>query len=119
MPRAWSQGRWDCLSARRWKSCGRGWRGCGGGRLAGSEALRKTLGWWVILYALVGAQMSWLLRPFFNSTDVFIRPRSAIDASMSPKKELFMAARASEDMGGESELAIVPKMFKESRQARK
>jgi hypothetical protein len=38
---------------------------------------------------------------------------------MSPKKELFMAARASEDMGGESELAIVPKMFKESRQARK
>ncbi|MGC9320125.1 MAG: actin-binding WH2 domain-containing protein, partial [Armatimonadota bacterium] len=36
----------------------------------------RMLKWWVILYAVVGAQMGWLLRPFFNATDVFIRPRS-------------------------------------------
>jgi len=44
--------------------------------LAQSVPLRQTLGWWMILYALVGSQMAWLLRPFFNQTDVFIRPRS-------------------------------------------
>jgi hypothetical protein len=38
--------------------------------------LQKTLAWWVVLYGVVGAQMAWLLRPFFNATDVFIRPRS-------------------------------------------
>ncbi|MEA3403406.1 MAG: hypothetical protein U9R79_19345 [Armatimonadota bacterium] len=36
----------------------------------------RMLKWWVVLYAVVGAQMGWLLRPFFNATDVFIRPRS-------------------------------------------
>lgn len=46
-----------------------------GRNLVESVPLRQTLGWWVILYALVGAQMAWLLRPFFNQTDVFLRPR--------------------------------------------
>jgi hypothetical protein len=38
--------------------------------------LQKTLAWWVMLYAVVGAQMAWLLRPFFSGTDVFLRERS-------------------------------------------
>ncbi|UCH33618.1 MAG: zinc ribbon domain-containing protein [Armatimonadota bacterium] len=37
--------------------------------------MRRFVGWWVALYAVVGAQMAWLLRPYFNVTDVFIRPR--------------------------------------------
>jgi hypothetical protein len=30
---------------------------------------------WIVLYGIVGAQMSWLLRPFFHATNVFLRPR--------------------------------------------
>ncbi|HUT74667.1 MAG TPA: zinc ribbon domain-containing protein [Armatimonadota bacterium] len=37
--------------------------------------VRRLVNWWVVLYAVVGAQMSWLLRPYFTATDVFIRPR--------------------------------------------
>ena len=45
---------------------------------AGDEPnpIERVLVWWVLLYGAVGAQMAWLLRPFFNQTDVFIRPRS-------------------------------------------
>ena len=42
----------------------------------GGTPLQQTLVWWVILYGVVGAQMGWLLRPYFNQADVFIRPRS-------------------------------------------
>lgn len=42
----------------------------------GGTPLQQTLMWWVVLYGVVGAQMGWLLRPYFNQTDVFIRPRS-------------------------------------------
>lgn len=42
----------------------------------GGSPLQQTLVWWVILYGVVGAQMGWLLRPYFNQADVFIRPRS-------------------------------------------
>ncbi len=40
------------------------------------KAVETVVRWWVGLYALVGAQMAWLLRPFFTATDVFIRPRA-------------------------------------------
>ena len=40
------------------------------------RAMGKVVTWWVVLYAVVGAQMSWLLRPYFTPTDVFIRPRA-------------------------------------------
>ena len=42
----------------------------------GPNAIERVLLWWVALYAVVGAQMAWLLRPFFNQTDVFLRARS-------------------------------------------
>jgi hypothetical protein len=45
-------------------------------RIAERKAIEKVLNWWVVLYALVGAQMGWLLRPYFTATDVFIRPRA-------------------------------------------
>jgi hypothetical protein len=45
-------------------------------RTAERKAIERLLNWWIILYALVGAQMAWLLRPYFTSTDVFIRPRA-------------------------------------------
>jgi hypothetical protein len=37
--------------------------------------VRRLVTWWIVLYAIVGAQMSWMLRPYFTVTDVFIRPR--------------------------------------------
>lgn len=37
--------------------------------------VRQLVRWWVALYAIVGAQMAWLLRPYFTMTDVFIRAR--------------------------------------------
>jgi hypothetical protein len=37
--------------------------------------VRRLVRWWVVLYGVVGAQMSWLLRPYFTATEVFIRPR--------------------------------------------
>jgi len=40
------------------------------------KAMEKVVTWWVVLYAVVGAQMAWLLRPYFTPTDVFIRPRA-------------------------------------------
>jgi len=40
------------------------------------RALERVVNWWMVLYALVGAQMAWLLRPYFTATDVFIRPRA-------------------------------------------
>jgi len=39
-------------------------------------AVERVMNWWMLLYALVGAQMAWLLRPYFTATDVFIRPRA-------------------------------------------
>ncbi|NIR00111.1 MAG: hypothetical protein GTN78_07890, partial [Gemmatimonadales bacterium] len=45
-------------------------------RPAERRAIERVLNWWVLLYALVGAQMAWLLRPYFTATDVFIRPRA-------------------------------------------
>jgi len=39
-------------------------------------AVEKMVRWWVVLYAAVGVQMAWLLRPYFTATDVFIRPRT-------------------------------------------
>jgi len=38
--------------------------------------MERVVRWWVLLYALVGAQMAWLLRPFFTPTEVFLRPRA-------------------------------------------
>ena len=38
--------------------------------------MESLIRWWVVLYALVGAQMAWLLRPYFTATDVFIRARA-------------------------------------------
>ena len=40
------------------------------------KAMERVVRWWVVLYAVVGAQMAWLLRPYFTPTDVFIRPRA-------------------------------------------
>jgi hypothetical protein len=40
------------------------------------KGMERVVRWWVLLYALVGAQMAWLLRPFFTPTEVFIRPRA-------------------------------------------
>jgi len=37
--------------------------------------VRRLVRWWIVLYAIVGAQMAWLLRPYFTVTEVFIRPR--------------------------------------------
>jgi hypothetical protein len=37
--------------------------------------VRRLVMWWIVLYAIVGAQMAWLLRPYFTVTEVFIRPR--------------------------------------------
>ena len=34
----------------------------------------KLMRAWMVLYALVGLQMLWLFRPYFRTTDVFIRP---------------------------------------------
>jgi hypothetical protein len=55
-------------------------------QLRGTRALHRAPGeqkgvqtvvrWWIVLYGLVGAQMAWLLRPYFTPTDVFIRPRA-------------------------------------------
>ncbi len=55
-------------------------------QLRGTRALHRVPGeqsavqivvrWWILLYGLVGAQMAWLLRPYFTATDVFIRPRA-------------------------------------------
>jgi hypothetical protein len=41
------------------------------------RAIERVMSWWIALYAVVGAQMAWLLRPYFTPTDVFIRPRAA------------------------------------------
>lgn len=41
------------------------------------DAVTDLVRWWVLLYGLVGAQMSWLLRPYFTATDVFLRSREA------------------------------------------
>ncbi len=40
------------------------------------RAIERVMSWWIVLYAVVGAQMAWLLRPYFTPTDVFIRPRA-------------------------------------------
>ena len=40
------------------------------------QAVERVMNWWMVLYALVGAQMAWLLRPYFTATEVFIRPRA-------------------------------------------
>ena len=40
------------------------------------RAMERVVRWWVLLYALVGAQMAWLLRPFFTPTEVFVRARA-------------------------------------------
>jgi hypothetical protein len=40
------------------------------------QAVERVVNWWMLLYALVGAQMAWLLRPYFSATEVFIRPRA-------------------------------------------
>jgi hypothetical protein len=37
---------------------------------------------WMVLYGLVGAQMGWIMRPFFSSTDVWIRPRDPNEMSV-------------------------------------
>jgi hypothetical protein len=37
---------------------------------------------WIVLYGLVGAQMGWLFRPFFSSSDVWIRPRDPNEVSV-------------------------------------
>ncbi len=34
----------------------------------------KLIRIWMVLYALVGLQMLWLFRPYFRTTDVFVRP---------------------------------------------
>lgn len=38
-------------------------------------AFLRVIKGWIMLYGIVGAQMSWLLRPFFQATDVFMRER--------------------------------------------
>jgi len=40
------------------------------------RAVERVMHWWVVLYSLVGAQMSWLLRPYFTQTDIFARARA-------------------------------------------
>jgi hypothetical protein len=50
-------------------------------QLRGTRALHRVPGeqrdvQTVVRYGLVGAQMAWLLRPYFTPTDVFIRPRA-------------------------------------------
>jgi len=46
-----------------------------GTREAGRQSV--FLGLWIGLYGLVGAQMGWLMRPFFSPTMEWIRPRDA------------------------------------------
>lgn len=35
-----------------------------------SKTIWQLLGWWVVLYIFVGAQMGWMLRPFIGSPDL-------------------------------------------------
>lgn len=35
-----------------------------------SKTVWQLLGWWVVLYVFVGAQMGWMLRPFIGSPDL-------------------------------------------------
>ena len=35
-----------------------------------SPTLWRLLGWWVVLYVFVGAQMGWILRPFIGAPDL-------------------------------------------------
>jgi hypothetical protein len=37
---------------------------------------------WIVLYGLVGAQMGWLMRPFFSASNVVIRAHSAADGTV-------------------------------------
>ncbi len=39
-----------------------------------ADALLKMFKAWLVVYGLVGMQMAWLLRPYFNDADIFLRP---------------------------------------------
>ncbi|MCY3024323.1 MAG: hypothetical protein NTW87_35550 [Planctomycetota bacterium] len=41
-----------------------------GTRSGVNATIWRLLGWWVVLYAFVGAQMGWMLRPFIGAPDL-------------------------------------------------
>ena len=44
------------------------------------KRVRTVFGWWMVIFALVGAQMSWVLRPFIGAPGkpfTWFRPRGS------------------------------------------